>query len=71
MNRKLYGNQYIEKTWRTFKLVLSGTWIGIKEMDRNPGKVMLAVLMLGLAFATLIHTSTRTGFGSPQLTQTS
>jgi hypothetical protein len=58
MNRKFYGNQYIGKTWRTFKLVLSGTWIGIKEMFHNPGKVLLAVLMLGLALATFIETST-------------
>ena len=51
MNRKFYGNQYIGNTWRTFKLVLSGTWIGIKEMVRNPGKVALAILVLGQSFA--------------------
>ena len=58
MNRKFYGNQYIGKTWRTFKLVLSGTWIGIKEIVHNPGKVLIAVLMLGLSTATLVQTST-------------
>jgi hypothetical protein len=51
MNRKCYGNQYIGKTWRTVKLLVSGTWIGIKEMARNPGKVALAALVLGQAFA--------------------
>jgi hypothetical protein len=55
--RKFYGNQYIGKTWRTFKLVLSGTWIGIKEIFHNP-KVLLGILMLGLALATLVQTST-------------
>lgn len=58
MNRKFYGNQYIGKTWRTVKLLVSGTWIGIKEMFHNPGKVLLAILMLGLSTATLVQTST-------------
>src|SRR5688572_17956864 len=58
MNRKFYGNQYIGKTWRTFKLIAVGTWIAIKEMFHNPGKVLLAVLMLGLSTATTVQTST-------------
>ena len=51
MNRKFYGNQYIGKTWRTTKLIAVGTWIGIKEMFHNPGKVALAILVLGQSFA--------------------
>jgi hypothetical protein len=51
MNRKFYGNQYIGKTWRTVKLLVSGTWLGVKELVKNPGKVALAVLVLGQAFA--------------------
>jgi hypothetical protein len=51
MNKKFYGNQYIGKTWRTFKTILSGMWIGSKEMVFNPGKTLLAVLVLGQAFA--------------------
>jgi hypothetical protein len=55
MSRKSYGNQYIGKTWRKFKTILSGTWIGVKEMYHKPGKVALAILMLGLAFNTFME----------------
>jgi hypothetical protein len=58
MNRKFYGNQYIGKNLEDNQTKVVGTWIGIKEMFHNPGKVLLAVLMLGLASATFVETST-------------
>ena len=48
---RFYGNQYVGKTWRMTKTIISGTWIGITEICHNPGKVLLAILVLGQAFA--------------------
>ena len=45
--RTFHGNQYVGRTWRMTKTILSGTWIGIKEIVHNPGKVALAMLVLG------------------------
>ena len=53
--RTFRGNQYISRGFRTFKLIVVGTWIAVKEMYHNPGKVALAVLVLGSALNTFME----------------